>query len=229
LAQGPNPTLARQVADLKRMATTWHRVSTPLRRSDLHADPFVQFARWHAARAAAPGIGEVDAVALATASAAEGPSVRMVLLKGFDERGLRFFTNTQSRKGRDLAANPRAALLLYDAHHNRQARAEGRVVTASADETDAYWRSRAPGSRLSAAVSEQSRVVSDRATMLQARDEARARWSDELIPRPEAWQGYRLEPEQFEFWQHGDDRFHDRFRYERASPGEPWRIARLWP
>ena len=197
---------------------------TPLRRADLDPDPLRQFARWHAdARAA--GVAEPDAMALATASAAGRPSARMVLLKGFDERGFRFFTGLQSRKSDDLRENPLAALLFH--WPGRQVRIEGTVAVVSGEEADEYFRTRPAGSRLSAAVSPQSRPVAGRETLERAVAELRARYPDGDVPRPEHWGGYRLAAEAYDFWQHGDDRLHDRFRYTRGESG--WVMERLGP
>jgi pyridoxamine 5'-phosphate oxidase len=192
-----------------------------LRRRDLEPDPLQQFAGWfEAARAAGGRLPE--AVALATATPDGAPSVRMVLLKGFDEDGFVFYSGYDSRKGSELAANPRAALLFYWDALGRQVRIEGPVERVSADESDAYWATRPLRSRLSAAASEQSAPVGSREEL----EERVAALSGEP-PRPERWGGYRLAPEAYEFWLHRDDRLHDRFRYERDAAG--WRIDRLQP
>jgi pyridoxamine 5'-phosphate oxidase len=185
-----------------------------VRRDDLDPDPLRQFAAWYT--------GD-DAVALATATPDGAPSARMVLLKGFDDHGFAFYTGYESRKGRELEANPRAALLFYFAEPGRQVRVEGTVARVSADESDAYWATRPLGSRLSAAASEQSAPVAGREEL----ERRVAELGDEPPPRPERWGGYRLTPDAYEFWQHRDDRLHDRFRYERE--GESWRIERLQP
>ena len=155
---------------------------------------------------------EPVSMALATATADGAPSLRMVLLKGADERGFVFFTNYESRKGRELADNPRAALLLH--LRGRQIRVEGRVERIPADESDAYWATRPAGSRRSAAASPQSRVLGSRAEL-----EARVAALDAEPARPEHWGGFRLEPETWEFWEHRDDRLHDRLRYRRDGGG----------
>jgi pyridoxamine 5'-phosphate oxidase len=192
-----------------------------LRRRDLASDPLRQFAVWFEdARAAGGRLPE--AVALATATPDGAPSARMVLLKGFDEDGFVFYSGYESRKGRELAANPRAALLFYWDAFGRQVRIEGPVTRVAADESDAYWATRPLRSRLSAAASEQSAPAADRAEL-----ERRVAALSGEPPRPERWGGYRLAPEAYEFWLHRDDRLHDRFRYERDGAG--WRAQRLQP
>ena len=192
-----------------------------LRRRDLEPDPLKQFAAWFEdARAAGGRLPE--AVALATATPDAQPSARMVLLKGFEPDGFVFYSGYESRKGRELAENPRAALLFYWGALGRQVRIEGPVERVSAAESDAYWASRPLGSRVSAAASEQSAPVANREEL-----EHRVSASSGEPPRPKRWGGYRLAPEAYEFWQHRDDRLHDRFRYERAADG--WRVARLQP
>jgi pyridoxamine 5'-phosphate oxidase len=146
----------------------------------------------------------------------------MVLLKGFDSGGLVFYTSYDSRKGRELELNPRAALLFYWDALGRQVRIEGPVERVAEVESDAYWASRPLGSRLSAAASEQSAPVASREEL-----EARVAALTGEPPRPERWGGYRLAPQAYEFWQHRDDRLHDRFCYERAGDG--WRVERLQP
>ena len=192
-----------------------------LRRRALEPDPLQQFAAWFEdARRAGGRLPE--AVALATATPDGAPSARMVLLKGFDADGFVFYSGYESRKGRELEANPRAALLFYWEALGRQVRIEGPVERVSAAESDEYWGSRPLGSRLSAAASEQSAVVASREEL-----ERRVAGLADASARPERWGGYRLAPETYEFWQHRDDRLHDRFRYERAADG--WRVARLQP
>jgi pyridoxamine 5'-phosphate oxidase len=194
-----------------------------LRRSDLEPDPLAQFAAWFGAAGEA-GVAVPEAMALATAAPDGAPSARMVLLKGFDARGFVFFTSYGSRKARDLAANPRAALLFHWQSLGRQVRIEGTVSRVPAEESDAYFRTRPLRSRLSAIASDQSEPVAERA-VLEAR--VAALEGDGDPPRPEEWGGYALDPAAYEFWQHRDDRLHDRFRYEREPGG--WRIERLQP
>jgi pyridoxamine 5'-phosphate oxidase len=150
----------------------------------------------------------------------------MVLLKGVDEQGLTFFSSYDSRKGSELAANPRAALLVYWPAAGRQVRVEGVVTRLDPAESDAYFATRPAGSRVSAAASPQSSVVSDRAELEQRVAEVRGRHGDDP-PRPESWGGYRLTPTTWEFWQHRQDRLHDRLRYRRD--GSSWLVERLAP
>lgn len=184
-------------------------------------DPLRQFARWR------DEAGDVaGAVALATATQEGAPSLRMVLLKGVDEQGLTFFSNYESRKGAELAANPRAALLAYWPALGRQVRVEGEVTRLDPAESDAYFATRPPRSRVSAAASPQSAVLSDRAELERLVADARARYGGDP-PRPESWGGYRLAPATWEFWQHREDRLHDRLRYRRD--GTSWLVERLAP
>ena len=192
-----------------------------LSEADLDRDPLRQFESWFdAAREA--GVRAPEAMALATAAPDGAPSARMVLLKGADERGFAFFTSYESRKGSELEANPRAALLFYWEPLGRQVRVEGMVERVSAEESDSYFASRAPGSRAGAAASRQSRPLADRAEL----DRAVAALGDD-VPRTEWWGGYRVRPERYEFWQHRENRLHDRFLYERD--GEEWSVQRLYP
>ena len=192
-----------------------------LREQDLDPDPLRQFERW-----LADGGEEEPPAALATATSQGAPSVRIVLLKGADERGLAFYTGYESRKGRELAENPRAALVVHWRELGRQLRVEGDVERMPPDESDAYFASRPAGSRVSAAASPQSRVVADRAALEGRVDEIRRAHGDDP-PRPESWGGFRLRPTAYEFWQHRADRLHDRLRYRRD--GEAWVVERLAP
>jgi pyridoxamine 5'-phosphate oxidase len=189
--------------------------------------PLEQVQAWYAAAVDA-GLDEPNAMALATATPEGVPSLRFVLLKGIDERGVEFFTNYESRKGAELAANPRAAATLYWQPLHRQIRLEGPVDVLSAQESDAYFASRQPGSRLGAWASQQSRAIPDRGWLEARVEEAAARFADSDIPRPPYWGGYRLVPDAVEFWQGRDDRLHDRERFTR-SPDGGWRSERLSP
>jgi pyridoxamine 5'-phosphate oxidase len=193
---------------------------------DLDPDPLRQFERWfESARAAAVAVPE--AMALATATADGRPSARMVLLKGADERGFTFHTNYESRKGAELAENPRAALLFHWRQPvGRQVRVEGAVERARAEESEAYFRTRPLASRLAAWASPQSRPLAGRAELERLYAEAEAAHGDD-VPLPPHWGGLRLHPDAYEFWEHGDDRLHDRVRYERDGDG--WRRTRLAP
>jgi pyridoxamine 5'-phosphate oxidase len=197
----------------------------PLRRDDLDPDPVVQLRRW-LDEARATGIGLPEAMTLATASRDGAPSARMVLLKDVDDDGLSFFTNYDSRKGLELAENPRAALVLYWHPLGRQVRVEGTVARLPEAASDEYFRSRPVGSRLSAAVSPQSEVIASRED-LEAAAEQLGRVAGDDVPRPESWGGYRLAPTLWEFWQHRLDRLHDRFRYRPGEAG--WIVERLAP
>jgi pyridoxamine 5'-phosphate oxidase len=194
-----------------------------LREADVDPDPLAQFGRWFD-EASAAGVYEPEAVALATASAAGAPSARMVLMKGFDERGFRFFTNYESRKGRELEENPRAALLFHWKELARQVRIEGLVERVPPAESAAYFASRALGSRLSAVASPQSRVIGSREE-LERRVEALTGSDPEV---PAHWGGYLLDPQVYELWQRGEHRLHDRLRYRRADGGG-WVVDRLAP
>ena len=196
---------------------------TALRRSDLDPDPLRQLERWRYAAAEA-GI-DTSLVVLATATASGRPAARMVLVKGFDDGVFRFFTNYESRKAIELAENPRAALLFH--WPGRQVRIEGTAARLPAAESDAYFDTRPPGSRLSAAVSPQSRPVESRAGLEEAVERLRRKYPDGAVPRPPSWGGYRLDPHTYEFWQHDQHRMHDRFRYTSADGG--WAVERLGP
>ena len=192
-----------------------------LRRTDLDTDPLRQFQNWFDAAADVVPVREAMAVATATANGA--PSVRMVLLKAADDRGLVFFTHYTSRKGQELEANPQAALLFHWDPLGRQVRVEGRVERVSAEESDAYFATRPAGARVGARASRQSEVLSDRGEL----ERRVAELAEADLTRPESWGGFRVVPEAWEFWQHRDDRLHDRFRYTRRTSA--WIIERLYP
>jgi pyridoxamine 5'-phosphate oxidase len=198
-----------------------------LRRADLHSDPLKQFGAWFAAALAAD-IRDVNAMSLATATPDGKPSVRIVLLKGFDERGFTFFTNYDSEKGKHLEANPYAALCFFWVKLERQIRISGRVERTSREDSAAYFHSRPPGSRLGAWVSKQSEVIDSRQILDARLQQMAERFEDGEITLPPHWGGYRLQPEQIEFWQGRPNRLHDRFRYSRRADGT-WQIDRLAP
>lgn len=192
------------------------------------ADPIRQFAVWFD-DAVAAHLLEPNAMALATATPDGRPSVRMVLLKGFDATGFVFYSNYESRKGRELAANPRAALDLFWVELERQVRIEGPVERLAPEQSDAYFHSRPRGSQLGAAASHQSAVLPGREPLERRLAELEAEYAGtEAIPRPEYWGGYRVVPEVMEFWQGRPNRLHDRLRYTRRV-GDGWTIERLSP
>lgn len=199
----------------------------PLDETRVDRDPFRQFLRWF--EHATVVTRTPEAAALATASADGAPSVRMVLLKRWEPDGFVFHTNLRSRKGRELGENPRAALLLHWQDLGRQVRIEGRVRELPRDEAESYFRTRPRGAQIGAHVSRQSEPVGSRAE-LDARQAQLARELDgKEVPLPDWWGGFRLLPESFEFWQHRDDRLHDRIRYRREPGGAAWTIERLQP
>jgi pyridoxamine 5'-phosphate oxidase len=193
---------------------------------DLDRDPLTQFGRWYD-EARSGGAFEPDAAAVATATPDGRPSARMVLVKGFDADGLVFFTNYGSRKAAELEANPRAALLFHWPELGRQVRVEGTVQRTTRAETEAYAHSRPRQSQLSALASPQSQAVPSREWLEQRVEELDREHADAELPVREDWGGYRLVPNAWEFWQHRDNRLHDRVRYLPDPPG--WRIERLGP
>ena len=195
-----------------------------LREADAAADPFLQFDRWFAEAGEAAPVPE--AMVLATATPAGAPSARMVLLKDAGEDGFVFFTNYDSRKGRELAANPQAALLFHWQPLGRQVRVEGPVERLDEAASDAYFATRPLGARIGAWVSAQSQVIGSRGELEDAVETMRQHMGAEL-ERPPHWGGFRLRPEVFEFWQHRDDRLHDRLRYRHD--GGRWVRERLAP
>jgi pyridoxamine 5'-phosphate oxidase len=221
-----------------------------LRRSDLDADPIAQFNKWFAQAAETRASGQVrkffiqfyktvflmgkaelvdvNAATLATADKDGRPSARVVLLKGVDERGFIFFTNYESRKGRELIENPNAALVFYWADQERQVCIAGKASKLSFAESEVYFKSRPRGSRLAAWASRQSEVVENRAVLEQKWRELQAKYPGEQIPMPPYWGGFVIAPERIEFWQGRPSRLHDRFQY-RKQPDNSWLIERLSP
>ena len=199
---------------------------SPLERDALAADPIVQFCEWFE-EALSAGLPETTAMSLATADAAGNPSVRIVLLKDYGPDGFVFYTNYESRKGRELDARRRAALALWWPPLHRQVRIEGAVERVSAADSDRYFASRPWGSRINAIASPQSQRVESRDALVKERDRVLADFPEGDPPRPEFWGGYRVRAERIEFWQMGEDRLHDRFLYTRQVDG--WTIERLAP
>jgi pyridoxamine 5'-phosphate oxidase len=206
---------------------TERRAFPPLHASDLSPDPSEQFARWY--EAATAEVPLADAMTLATIGEDGAPDARMVLLKGHGPDGFRFFTNHESVKAGQIAADPRGALILYWREHDRQVRARGPIERLSAADSDAYFASRARESRLGAWASPQSRPLADRAELDARLAAVRERFDGvEDVPRPDFWGGFVLRPETIEFWQGQQARLHDRFLYTRDED-DTWRIQRLAP
>lgn len=208
-------------------ASRYDHVGKGLRRSDLHSDPIKQFGNWFTAAVEA-GIRDVNAMSLATADRRARPSVRIVLLKSFDQDGFVFFTNYESTKGKQLEVNPYAALEFYWIELDRQIRISGKVEKTSRDESQAYFHSRPVGSQLGAWASRQSEVIDGRRVLDARMAEMAERFRNKRIPLPPHWGGFRLKPEIVEFWQGRPNRLHDRFCYTRLTDGS-WQIDRLSP
>jgi pyridoxamine 5'-phosphate oxidase len=211
-----------QIPDIRK-EYTWSGLSE----GDMDADPLRQFEKWFE-QALAANLAEPNAMTLATATPDGQPSARVVLLKAFDAAGFTFFTNHDSRKGQELTANPRAALLFFWSQLQRQVRIEGTVERVSEAESDAYFRSRPLGSRLGAWASQQSEVIAGRDVLEERMRELAQRFPDGEVPRPPHWGGFRVYPLTIEFWQGRPDRLHDRLRYQRVQPAG-WRLERLAP
>jgi pyridoxamine 5'-phosphate oxidase len=194
--------------------------------ADLDPDPMVQFSRWFA-EAQSQGVPQSEAMVLATATSDGGPSARMVLLKGWGPDGFVWFTGYESRKGEELGANPRAALLFFWQPIGRQVRVEGAVEKTTRHESEVYFQTRHPGSQVAAAISRQSRPIASRDELEAAYAALAAEAGEGPLPLPEHWGGYRLRPEALEFWEHRENRLHDRLRYEREGAG--WSRIRLQP
>jgi pyridoxamine 5'-phosphate oxidase len=209
--------------DVRRLRRDYH--NPRLVAADLADDPLAQIGRW-VDDAVEAGVTEPNAMTVATVDAHGAPSARVVLLRGLDD-GLVFFTNYDSPKGRDLTADPRAAAVLCWVDMSRQIRVTGTCARVTAAESDAYWATRPPGSRLSAAASPQSSVIADAGELMRRVAALRARYPDGDVPRPDHWGGFRLRPETVELWLGRPDRLHERLRYRRDD--DVWIIERLAP
>lgn len=210
-----------KVSDLRR-----EYARAKLDESTVAPDPIAEFGHWFE-EALKAQVMEPNAMILATATDEAVPSARVVLLKGFDERGFVFFTDYRSQKGTELRANPRAALVLYWPELERQVRITGTTATISREDSEAYYRSRPRGSRLGAWISHQSQVIPSRKVLDDRVPELEETFPGDDIPLPAYWGGFRVEPEKIEFWQGRENRLHDRIRYVREGDG--WRIERLSP
>jgi pyridoxamine 5'-phosphate oxidase len=214
--------LSRWIASLRRDVS-----ESQLEESDVAPDPIDQFGAWMQ-EAIDAGLTFPNAMALATASAEGVPSARIVLLKGIDERGFVFFTNYESRKGRELAENPRAAVVFHWQQLGRQVRVEGEVVALPSEESEAYFRTRPRGSRLAAWASRQSEVITSRRVLEKRFAELSISYHEQDIPLPPFWGGYLLKPRVIELWQARRNRLHDRVRYRKDEEGS-WMVERLAP
>ncbi len=199
-----------------------------LRAADLPSDPIALFAKWFAEAEADPRMAFAEAACLSTLAPDGGLDGRMVLMKGFSPAGFVFYTNAGSRKGRSLAAHPRAAMTFYWEPLRRQVRIRGPVEPVPANQANAYFASRPRGSRIGAWASKQSSELASRAELEARVREIEARFSGGPVPRPPHWNGYRIAPEVIEFWQESDSRLHDRFVYARSAEGL-WTRRRLFP
>jgi pyridoxamine 5'-phosphate oxidase len=216
----PDPT-KNVPQDLRREYT-----KDALLESNVLPDPIAQFDRWFN-DATLAGLPEANAMTLATVDTSGAPSARIVLLKGFDQRGFVFFTNYSSRKGRDLAANPRAALCFFWESLERQVRIEGTVEKTTRQESEEYFHSRPIGSQIGAWVSQQSEAIESREALDRRAEELLAKFVNTGVPLPDFWGGFRVVPHTIEFWQGRPSRLHDRLQYVRE--GDRWKIRRLCP
>lgn len=210
------------IADLRR-----EYASRALTEADANTDPIQQFQSWFD-EALKSQLTDANAMTLATASAAGEPAARIVLLKGADESGFVFYTNYDSAKGRDLAANPRASLLFFWPELERQVRITGQVAKTTTEESEAYFHSRPVGSQISASISKQSQAVADRAELEKRYAAALENYDGSIVPLPPNWGGYRVTPQMIEFWQGRKSRLHDRLVYTRQADGS-WTRTRLEP
>jgi pyridoxamine 5'-phosphate oxidase len=209
------------IADLRR-----EYARARLDEASVSPEPVAEFARWFE-EALKAEVLEPNAMTLATASDDGAPSARIVLLKGFDERGFVFFTDYRSQKGTELDRNPRAALVFYWPELERQVRITGRTATITREESEAYFRTRPRSSRISAWVSHQSQVIRSRKVLEDRVPEFQSRFPEDEVPLPPYWGGFRLAPEAIEFWQGRESRLHDRIRY--VLNGDRWQVERLSP
>ncbi len=192
----------------------------------MNPDPMIQFLEWYD-EATQAQVKNPDAMTLATATRSGIPSARIVLFKGMNKKGIRFFTNFQSRKGKELRSNPRAALVFYWPEVNRQIRVEGKIKKVTQLESDQYWQLRPLESRLGALASQQSAVISSREEMIQTFERLKKKFTGKEIPRPSHWGGFCLLPHRIEFWTEGENRLHDRFCYIHKK--NQWELYRLSP
>jgi pyridoxamine 5'-phosphate oxidase len=209
------------MSKLQPVRSTLYEVEAP-------SDPLVLFTAWLNEAQAAENVYEHNAFTLASATLEGKPSARVLLLRGYDQRGFCFYTNYASRKGEELAVNPQVALVWWWGALGRQIRVEGQIEVLTAAESDAYFHSRSLGSRLSALVSPQSQVIASRAQLEAEQQSLTARYADQPPPRPAWWGGYRVQPTLIEFWQSGQQRLHDRLRYTRRAEND-WLLERLAP